>query len=93
MVTQLGVGSGRPSPGRMDKAVHKEKRMLVLTRKTGQSFRVGGDIVVTIVEVRGDQVRLGIQAPDAMAISRDELAVPRVSPGDTDPDPGETGSG
>ncbi len=47
--------------------------MLVLTRRTDQSIRIGDDIVITIVEVRGDQVRLGIQAPRSVSIHRAEL--------------------
>ena len=37
--------------------------MLVLTRRANQSIMIGHDIVVTVLEVRGDQVRLGIRAP------------------------------
>ena len=37
--------------------------MLVLTRKSNQSIMIGYDVVVTVLEVRGDQVRLGIKAP------------------------------
>jgi carbon storage regulator len=47
--------------------------MLVLTRKPGQSIIIGEDIVVTILEVRGDQVRLGIQAPRELPVHREEV--------------------
>lgn len=48
--------------------------MLVLTRSEGESIYIGGrDICVTLVEIRGDKVRLGIQAPDGMAIHRKEV--------------------
>lgn len=47
--------------------------MLILTRKKNQSLRIGDDIVVTIVEVQGDQVRLGIAAPQDVRVLRQEL--------------------
>jgi len=47
--------------------------MLVLTRKPGQSIIIGEDIVVTILEIRGDQVRLGIQAPRELPVHREEV--------------------
>ena len=47
--------------------------MLVLTRKSGESIIVGDDITVTVLEVKGSQVRLGIQAPPKVIIHRKEL--------------------
>jgi len=47
--------------------------MLILARKVGQSIVIAGEIEVTIVEVRGDQVRLGINAPRNIAVHRKEL--------------------
>jgi carbon storage regulator len=47
--------------------------MLVLTRKSGEAINVGDDITVTVLEVRGNQVRLGIQAPLNVIIHRKEL--------------------
>jgi len=47
--------------------------MLVLTRKTSESIVIGNEIVVTVLEVRGDQVRLGIDAPRAIAVHREEV--------------------
>jgi carbon storage regulator len=47
--------------------------MLVLTRKPEQSIVVGGEIEITILEVRGEQVRVGIRAPRAIAIHRKEI--------------------
>ena len=46
--------------------------MLVLARKVGQTVLIGGEIEVTISAVRGDQVRLAIQAPRAVTILRKE---------------------
>ncbi len=47
--------------------------MLVLSRKSGESIVVGGEITVTILEVRGDLVRVGIDAPRSVAVHRKEI--------------------
>jgi carbon storage regulator len=47
--------------------------MLILARKVGQRIIIGGDIEITVVEVRGDHVRLGITAPRSIAVHRQEL--------------------
>jgi carbon storage regulator len=48
--------------------------MLVLTRKAGQSVMIGDSIQVTLIEIRGEQVRLGILAPISVSVRRKELA-------------------
>lgn len=47
--------------------------MLVLTRKTGERVLIGDDIVITVLESRGDGIRLGIDAPRGISIQRDEI--------------------
>lgn len=47
--------------------------MLVLSRKSGETIIVGDEITVTMLEVRGNQVKLGINAPEAVAIHRLEV--------------------
>jgi carbon storage regulator len=47
--------------------------MLVLTRKPEQSIMIGADVEITVLEVRGEQVRLGIRAPRSVAIHRKEV--------------------
>ncbi len=47
--------------------------MLVLTRKQGEKILIGDDIVITILDVRGDSIRIGIDAPRGVAIQRDEV--------------------
>jgi carbon storage regulator len=47
--------------------------MLVLSRRANQSIVIGNDIIVTVLEVRGDHVRLGIQAPRAVTVHREEV--------------------
>jgi carbon storage regulator len=47
--------------------------MLVLTRHVHQSIVIGHDVIVTVLEVRGDQVRLGITAPKEIQVHREEV--------------------
>lgn len=47
--------------------------MLVLTRKTKQSIKIGDDIEVTIVAIQGDQVKIGISAPQSIEVHRKEV--------------------
>lgn len=47
--------------------------MLCLARKPGETVVIGNDIVVTLLEVRGDKIRLGIEAPKNMVVLRGEL--------------------
>ncbi len=46
--------------------------MLVVTRKIGEALLIGNDVRVTIVQIRGKQVRLGIEAPPDLLILREE---------------------
>ncbi len=48
--------------------------MLVLSRREGQSIMIGNDIVVTVIEIRGDHVRIGIDAPRSITVHREEVA-------------------
>lgn len=47
--------------------------MLVLTRKVHQSIVIGDEVEVVVLEVRGEQVRLGIRAPKDVAVHRKEI--------------------
>lgn len=47
--------------------------MLVLTRKSGEQILIGDDIVITVLDSRGDGVRIGIDAPRGMKIQRNEV--------------------
>jgi len=47
--------------------------MLVLSRKAGEKIHIGDNIVLTIVEVRGNKVRLGLVAPADVAVHREEV--------------------
>jgi carbon storage regulator len=63
-------------PGATSPPTHcdaKEGDMLVLTRKPNQSIVIGDDIELTVIEVRGDQVRIGIEAPRSISVHRKEI--------------------
>lgn len=47
--------------------------MLVLSRRPGESMVIGDDVVVRVLDVRGDQVRIGIDAPRHVRIDREEV--------------------
>jgi carbon storage regulator len=51
--------------------------MLVLTRRVGEEVLIGGDVRVTVVAVRGKQVRLGVTAPPSVPVARLELLAER----------------
>jgi carbon storage regulator len=47
--------------------------MLVLTRRSGESVMIGDDVAITVLEVRGDVIRLGIRAPRDIQVHREEV--------------------
>jgi carbon storage regulator len=47
--------------------------MLVLSRKKGESIVIGDDITIVVIEVRGDKVRLGVEAPKEVPVHRQEV--------------------
>lgn len=47
--------------------------MLVLSRRAGESVVIGDDVVVTVLEVKGDMVRVGVDAPRSIAVHRSEV--------------------
>ncbi len=47
--------------------------MLILARKSGQKILIGDDIEISILEIRGRQVRLGIKAPKGLSVHREEV--------------------
>jgi carbon storage regulator len=48
--------------------------MLILTRRVGESIKIGADIEVTVMGVKGNQVRIGVTAPKTTAVDREEIA-------------------
>jgi carbon storage regulator len=47
--------------------------MLVLTRRAGESVMIGNNVIITVLEARGDVIRLGIQAPRDVQVHREEV--------------------
>jgi len=50
-----------------------ETVMLILTRRVGETLVIGDDVTVTVLGVRGNQVRLGVNAPKDVAVHREEI--------------------
>jgi carbon storage regulator len=47
--------------------------MLILTRRVGETLMVGDDVTVTVLGVKGNQVRIGVNAPRDIAVHREEI--------------------
>ena len=47
--------------------------MLVITRKAGESIRIGDDVTVTVLDIAGSSVRIGIDAPGEIPVFREEI--------------------
>ncbi len=60
--------------------------MLILTRRVGESLMVGDDITITVLGVKGNQVRIGVSAPKDVAVHREEI-YNRIQEGDVEAAP------
>ena len=47
--------------------------MLILTRRVGESLRIGDDVSVTVLGIKGSQVRIGVNAPKSVSVHREEV--------------------
>jgi carbon storage regulator len=65
-----------PSPATRTKFIQltgKERTMLILTRRVGETVMIGNDVTVTVLGVKGNQVRVGVNAPKEVAVHREEI--------------------
>jgi carbon storage regulator len=47
--------------------------MLILTRRVGETVMIGEDVAITVLRVKGNQVRLGVDAPKSVSVQREEI--------------------
>jgi carbon storage regulator len=66
--------------------------MLILTRRVGETVMIGNDVTVTVLGVKGNQVRIGINAPKTVAVHREEIfeRIKREQQGEPQGDPKPT---
>jgi carbon storage regulator len=62
--------------------------MLILTRRVGETVMIGNEVTVTVLGVKGNQVRIGINAPKSVAVHREEIyeRIKREQQGEQDAD-------
>lgn len=67
--------------------------MLILTRRVGETVMIGDNVTVTVLGVKGNQVRLGVNAPKDVAVHREEIyeRIKREQDGGTAADPANSG--
>ncbi|MDH3947502.1 MAG: carbon storage regulator CsrA [Gammaproteobacteria bacterium] len=63
--------------------------MLILTRRVGETLMIGDDVSVTVLGVKGNQVRIGVNAPREVAVHREEIYERIKHENDQDPESGE----
>jgi carbon storage regulator len=62
-----------PGPARTESPHSKEESVLIITRRPGERIMVGDDVVVEVMEIVGNTVRFGVDAPRDVPVYRDEI--------------------
>jgi carbon storage regulator len=57
----------------LEKENKGDKSMLILTRRVGETLMIGDEVTVTVLGVKGNQVRIGVNAPRDVAVHREEI--------------------
>jgi carbon storage regulator len=74
---QISAGGGEGTKGLRSDAARshdgQETCMLILTRRVGETVMIGNDVTVTVLGVKGNQVRVGVNAPRDVAVHREEI--------------------
>jgi carbon storage regulator len=67
--------------------IMEERTMLILTRRVGETLMIGNEVTVTVLGVKGNQVRVGINAPKNVAVHREEIfeRIKREQQGESEP--------
>jgi carbon storage regulator len=63
-----------------------ERTVLILTRRVGETVMIGDEVTVTVLRVKGNQVRLGVNAPKSISVQREEI-FHRIKRENTEPQP------
>ncbi len=58
---------------RLNNETLKTPHMLILTRRNGEKLRIGDEVTVTVLDINGNQVRLGFDAPKSVSVHRQEI--------------------
>ncbi len=61
------------SSGLLASCIDHENDMLILTRRVGETLMIGDQVTVTVLGVKGNQVRIGVEAPRDVAVHREEI--------------------
>ncbi len=69
--------------------------MLILTRRVGETLMIGDEVTVTVLGVKGNQVRIGVNAPKKVAVHREEIyrRIQKEKEGDGESQDGDGGNG